>query len=144
MHQLDGRPAHLWIVGVASAMWNALGAFDFVMTQADNPAHLARFNLAHGAWVDDYPPLVDAAWAISAWSALAGSLLLLLRSRHALAAFGISLAGLMATTVYQQLYSPAPPGLLDPARQVMNLMAWAIAIGLLLYTGRLYARLSLR
>ena len=46
------------------------------------------------------PAWFTAAWAIGVWLSIAGSVLLLLRSRHAAAAFALSLAGLAASAVY--------------------------------------------
>ena len=34
MHQVNARaPMHLWIVGVLSLLWNAMGVFDYLATK---------------------------------------------------------------------------------------------------------------
>ena len=36
-------PVHLYVVGVASLLWNAGGAFDYFMTQTKNEEYMANF-----------------------------------------------------------------------------------------------------
>jgi hypothetical protein len=33
-------PVHLWIVGILSLLWNAMGCFDYVMTRMRNTDYL--------------------------------------------------------------------------------------------------------
>lgn len=93
-------PAHLWIIGVISLLWNAGGAYDYVMTQTKNVAYLDMLSDAQMAFLDAGPVWFEAAWAVGVWFSVIGSLLLLLRSRVAGAAFSLSLAGLIASSVY--------------------------------------------
>ena len=53
------------------------------------------------AFFASFPVWMKAFWAIGVWGAIAGSLLLLLRSRHAVTAFGLSLAGLAINSFWQ-------------------------------------------
>lgn len=64
-------------------------------------------------------------------------LLLLVRSRHAVAAFAVSLAGLAASTVYQYVLSTPPTEMMSGAMLAMNLLIWAAAIGSLWYAIRM-------
>lgn len=93
-------PAHLWIIGVVSLLWNAGGAYDYVMTQTKNVAYLERLTEAQKAFLDAGPMWFEATWAVGIWFSVIGSLLLLLRSRVAGAAFSLSLFGLIASSVY--------------------------------------------
>ena len=92
----EGAPAprHLWIVGVLSLLWNAFGAMDYVLTNTNNEAYLSQFTPEQLAYFIDFPAWTTAAWALGVWGALAGSVLLLMRSRFAVHAFGVSLAGM--------------------------------------------------
>ena len=36
-------PVHLWIVGGLSLLWNAFGAFDYLMTQLQVEAYMSQF-----------------------------------------------------------------------------------------------------
>jgi hypothetical protein len=47
-----------------------------------------------------FPLWANMAWALGVWGAVCGSILLLLRSRLAVQAFGISLTGMAANTIY--------------------------------------------
>lgn len=137
-------PAHLWIVGGLSALWNAFGAFDYTMTQTRNDAYLAQFTAEQRAYFDSFPALMEAAWAFGVWGGLLGSLLLLMRSRYAVFAFGISLAGLLVSTIYQYGMASPPESLMTGAMIAMNLVIWAVAIVLFIYATRMRARGVLR
>lgn len=127
-------PVHLWIVGVVSLLWNAFGALDYVMSQLRNEAWLSQLTEAQRAWLDASPAWADAAWAFGVWGALLGSVLLLMRSRHAFWAFAVSLAGLAVSTVYQHVVSPMPGA---GSMNMLMIAIWIVALGLLVYTYRM-------
>jgi hypothetical protein len=137
-------PVHLWIVGAVSALWNGFGAFDYLMTQTRNQAYLAHFTDPQRIYFESFPVWMEAAWACGVWGALLGSLLLLLRSRHAVSAFALSLAGLAVSTVYQYGLSSPPSDLQTAAMVGMNIAIWAVAVGLLAYAMRMRTRGVLR
>ncbi|MGB5556876.1 MAG: hypothetical protein WBN04_02585 [Paracoccaceae bacterium] len=93
-------PWHLWVVGIASLLWNAGGAFDYYMTQTRNEAYMGQFTPEQLEYFYSYPAWSVAAWAVGVWLAVAGSVLLLLRSALALWAFVLSFLGLILTSVY--------------------------------------------
>ena len=137
-------PTQLWIVGGLATVWNAFGAFDYVMTQTRNAAYLAGFTDPQRVYFDSFPVWMEAAWAFGVWGGLLGSLLLLMRSRHAVTAFAVSLAGLAISTVYQYVLNAPPAEMMTGAMMAMNLVIWAVAIGLLVYAMRMKARGVLR
>ncbi|WP_085217960.1 hypothetical protein [Allosphingosinicella indica] len=138
------RPAHLWIVGVVSALWNMIGAYDFTMTQASPDTHLAAYTASQRAWIDGFPILMEVGWGLGTVGALAGSLLLIARSRYALAAFAASLVGLLIVTLYTYGPYPPPPEMQGGAAVALNLVIWAVAIALFLYARRMQAKGVLR
>ena len=93
-------PIHLWLVAIVALVWNAGGAYDYVMTQAQNVDYLAMLSDAQKAFLDDGPMWFEAAWAVGVWFSVLGALLLFLKSRLAAPAFGLSFAGLMVSSVY--------------------------------------------
>jgi hypothetical protein len=131
-------PLHLWIVAVLATVWNAFGAFDYLMTQTHNEAYLANFTDPQRVYFDSFPLWMEAAWAFGVWGGLLGALLLLLRSRHAVAAFAVSLAGLAISTLYQYVLSAPPEEMKSGVMLGMNLAIWAIAIGLLWYAMKMH------
>jgi hypothetical protein len=141
---LAWAPAHLWIVGILALLWNAFGAFDYVMSQIQNDAYLAHFSEADRLYFNAFPAWMEAAWALGVWGGLLGSLLLLARSRHAEFAFGLSLLGLLAATIYQHLLSAMPADLKTGAMLAMNVVIWAVAIALFIYAHRMRTRGMLR
>ena len=125
-------PWHLWVVGVLSLVWNALGGFDYVMTKTHNPKYLGAFTPEVRAWFDSYPLWMNVAWALGVWTGILGSLLLLLRSRWAVHAFAVSLAGLAVSTVYQYLIGTMPESLRTNGGTGFTAVLWVVA-GLLLW-----------
>ncbi|HET9428564.1 MAG TPA: hypothetical protein VFO69_09420 [Allosphingosinicella sp.] len=137
-------PLHLWLVGGISALWNAMGALDYTMTQTRNPTWMAQLTPDQIAWFDTAPMVAHASWAFGVWGALIGSLLLLARSRYAVIAFVLSLAGLAVNTIYQMTV-PMPSGHMDSAAMIgFHVLIWAVAIVLLVYALRMRARGVLR
>ena len=137
-------PLHLWIVGGLSALWNAFGCFIYLMTQTRNSDFLASMTAEQRAYHETFPTAMDAAYAFGVWGALAGSLLLLVRSRHAVTAFAVSLAGLATTTFYQYVLASPPPVPEGDLTAYMPMLIWAIAIFLLVYALRMRRRGVLR
>jgi hypothetical protein len=94
-------PWHLWVVGVVSLCWKGFGAYDYLMTVTHDAKWLANVPPAAMAIVDAFPAWAVAAWAIGVWVSVLGSLLLLIRSRHAATAFLVSLLGAAVAYAYQ-------------------------------------------
>ncbi len=113
-------PWHLWVVGVLSLLWNGFGAYDYLMSKLQNREYLegafapAGVSVDAGiAYMDAMPLWANLAWGFGVWGAVAGSILLLLRSRYAMHAFVVSLAGLVLGAI-RQTTSPMP-GMTDSA-----------------------------
>jgi hypothetical protein len=120
-------PWHLWAVGVVSLLWNAFGGYDFIMTTTQGETYLRAsgfdqpmidYFLAMPAWM--YAP-----WVLGVWGAVAGSILLLLRNRLAVWAFGLSLIGAFVSLIYGQVID-APP--LSAEMAMMRYMPYVIAL----------------
>lgn len=92
-------PTAYWVIALLSLLWNAGGAFDYTMTQLGNADYMSSFTPEQVAYFNAFPAWHDATWAIGTWGALAGSVLLLIRSRFAIVAFAASLFGIVATTL---------------------------------------------
>ena len=126
--ELRRTPWHLWVVGVISLLWNAFGAYDYTMSKLspDSYFHEAGLNDASIAFMKAFPAWLTAFWALGVWGSLVGSLLLLLRSRHAVTAFALSLLGLAVSQGYQALAMQAP----QPPPMALMLVIW---VSLLLF-----------
>ena len=141
--EVGRTPRLLWVVGTLSLAWNAMGAFDYMMTQTRNATWLAAASAEQRAYIEAIPALMVAFWALGVWGALTGSALLLARSRHAVTAFAVSLSGLAVTSIYQWLVAPWP-GVRSAGEIAFTLALWAVAIGLLLYARGMRAKGVLR
>ena len=129
-------PKHLWAIGLLSLAWNAFGAVDYTMTNLRDPDYLGKFSPQMVQVLDLMPVWVIAAWALGVWGAVAGSVLLLLRSRFAVHAFGVSLMGLASSTFYQ-FGARIPEELRTSDMNAMTLVIWIAAVGLFLYAARM-------
>lgn len=139
-------PTSFWIVAVLSLIWNAIGANDYLQTQLRNRAYLEQVAGGTGLTVDELiahfaasPWWLDAFWALGVWGAVAGSVLLLMRSRHALAAFLASLVGLIVVSINGFL--EPPPGAQNMVFAVVfTAILFAVLLGLIVYCRRMIAR----
>ncbi|GMN03164.1 hypothetical protein [Erythrobacter sp. MTPC3] len=129
-------PWHLWVIGVVSLLWNAGGAASYTMTELgmlegmEMPPEQLKYFYSFPAWA-------VAFWALGVWGCLFGSIALLFRSKWAVTLYGISIVGLIGTTVYQRLFSDFPESM-DTAGQTLFAVAiWVITIGLFLYSSRM-------
>jgi hypothetical protein len=118
-------PWHLWVVGIVSLLWNAFGGYDYTMTQLRDPGYLGMFadqmgmSLAEvNSFFDSFPAWASVLWALGVWGSVLGSILLLMRSRHAVAAFLISLVGAVLSFAYQFTID-LPPAMDTPMNKAM-------------------------
>lgn len=132
-------PMHLWIVGGLAVLWNAFGGYDYVMTRTGNIEYLSQMG-ADGneilAWVDSFPMWAQFGWGLGVWMGVLGSVLLLLRSRWAVHAFGLSLIGMVLSFGYQYTAAPEMPGTADDGPMAYMPLFIAL-VGVLLFV---YAR----
>lgn len=133
-------PWHLWVTGTATLLWNSMGAMDYVMTQTRNEAYMRQFSEAQLAYIDSFPTWVQATWAISVWFSVLGSLLLLLRTRHAVPVFWISLAALCATMFNNYILANTSfAEVVGPFELLFTAVILAVAVALPYYAKRLRA-----
>jgi len=136
-------PMHLWIVGLISLLWNAMGAFDYSATELRLEFYMSQFTQEQLNYFYGFPAWVIAAWAIAVWSSLLGSIGLLLRKRWAVSLFGIAIVGLAVTTLYNAVLSNGFEIMGDGAA-IFTAVIWVIAVLLLLYSVKMAGRGILR
>lgn len=109
-------PRHFWAVAVLGLLWNAYGGFDYTMSHLQGEAYYRQSGMSDGqiAYMASYPVWMHAVWAIGVWGAVAGSVLMLLRSRWASPAFTASIAGAIGNTAYTAV-APGGPGVMGLA-----------------------------
>jgi hypothetical protein len=128
----SGTPWHVWAVGVVSLLWNAYGGYDYTMSQLRDPAYLQATMGPMGisleranAYLDSFPVWADALWAIGVWGSVAGSVLLLVRSRYAVWAFAASFVAAALNFAFEFTSDAMPELAAHPMAKVMPLVVLA-------------------
>jgi hypothetical protein len=96
-------PTRYWLISCIGSVWFAMGALDYVMISYKIPAYMQAMPEDLQFWLDQRPVCFKSVWAISVWSALLGSFLLLLRHRQALGPFVLSLASFLIVVLWAYL-----------------------------------------
>lgn len=134
-------PWHLWVVGVVTLMFNLLGITSYLTVKLGMMAE-AGMTPTQIAFMESYPVWANAVWAMGVWGAFAGSVLLLLRSRWAVAAMTAALIGLVGVTVAEMLVLSVPPEMETPIG--LRAAIWLVTLFLLAYARRMAAERVLR
>ena len=146
----DRTPVHLWIVGGLALLWSAFGCYDYLMTRMRNTEYLAGMMPSVDpnavlAWIDAFPVWAQFGWGLGVWGGLVGAILLLLRSRWAVLAMGLSLLGAVLGLGYQALAAPPLAGMEDSAAAaIMPYVIIGVALALFLYARSMRAKGVLR
>lgn len=138
-------PTSFWVISGLSLLWNMFGGYDYMMTRSRNTEYLSQVGDPQVllGWIDSFPIWAQIAWPVGVWGSLLGSVLLLLRSRHAVIAFAASLAGAVVSFSYQ--FAVTPPAALDTtANKLMPLVIIGIVVFLWWYSRRSAAQGLLR
>jgi hypothetical protein len=118
-------PVHLWLVGIVSLLWNCFGCYQYLMVNLKNQAFMAGVPTDQVAYMDSLPSWLTAFWAIGVWGGLAGSILLLVRSRYSVWAFALSFVGAVVGLGYQMFMTQRPASMTEGA---MAAIPWAIIL----------------
>ena len=106
------------------------------MARTQNPANVemipAEFRTEYPAYLDEMPIWASAGWGFGVWGSIWGSVLILLRSRHAVTALVASLVGLAVNSLYS--YVAADTNLAMLAGNSAKLFSAAILVILLVRT----------
>lgn len=122
-------PVHLWIVGVVTLLFNAMGMVSYLTTKLGMLAEMG-LNAEQIAFMESYPAWISAFWALGVWGAFGGSMLLLARSRWAVPTMVVATIGLVATTFGNTMILDVPPAMQAP---VLDVAIWVVTLFLLFY-----------
>jgi len=138
-------PWHLWVVGIVSLLWNAVGAMDFVMTQMRNEAYLKAFTPEQLEYFHSFPLWAVTCWGVATWGSLLGSALLLARRGLAYQVFVGSTVCMVLTTLYSFGLSDGLKVMGGGAGMIIfNALIFIIGILLLVYAKSMRQRGVLR
>lgn len=139
MQESVKAPAHLWIVGIVSLLWNAVGAFDYLASQLKIEFYMSQFPPEQLEYFYGFPAWAVAAWAVGVWGSFFGSLALLLRKSWAVWLFGASIFGLAVNTVYTYALSDGM-AVMGQTGAIFTAVIWVIVLLLFLYARALVKR----
>ena len=134
-------PWHLWVVGAVTLLFNLLGITSYLTVKLGMMAE-AGMTPTQIAFMETYPAWATTVWAMGVWGAFAGSLLLLFKSRWAVAAMSVALTGLVGVTIAEMLVLDVPPDMQTPVG--LRGAIWLVTLFLLLYARRMAAAGVLR
>jgi len=143
MNQTPKTPVHLWIVGILSLLWNAVGAFDYSATQFRYEPYMSQYTQQQLDYFYAFPAWVEACWAFGVWGAFIGSIAMLLRKAWAVWLFGISILGLAGSTVYNFVLSDGA-AVMGEGGAIFTGVIWIIALFLFFYAQAMAKRGVLR
>ena len=126
-------PRHLWVIGIVTLLWNAMGAFDYLMTQTQNESYMGQLTPEQIEFFYGFPSWVVAFWAIAVWGGVLGSILLLLRRSLAVSVFMVSFASMFITAIQNYVFSNA----LEVSGMfglIFSVVIFLVALGLILYS----------
>lgn len=106
-------PGSYWVVAVLGLLWNSFGAYLYTMANLGDASVTAGAPPAMQDYIAHMPVWAHAGWAFGIWGSFAGSVLMIVRRRHAVAAFAVSLAGAVASYAAQAI-----AGVLTPAEPI--------------------------
>lgn len=129
-------PWHLWVIGAVSLLWNSGGVISYTMTELGKLDGMG-FTSAELEFFANFPTWAVATWALGVWGCFFGSIALLLRSRHSVLLYGISIFGLIGTTIYQQVVADLPETMQTTEDNLFSAMIWVITIALFIYASRM-------
>lgn len=95
--------ASFWVVAGLGFLWNSFGAYLYTMARFNPDVALAQASPAIRDYVANAPLWADIGYGLGVWGSMLGSVLMLVRSRHAVPAFLVSLIGALASFAAQAM-----------------------------------------
>ena len=124
-------PWHLWLIGVLTLLFNAMGIVSYLTTKL---GWLAEMGMTPSqiAFMETYPAWATTVWAMGVWGAFAGSVLVLLRSGWAVVAMVVALVGLIGVTLAESAVLDVPADMRTPLG--LKAAIWGVTLFLLFYS----------
>lgn len=95
--------ASFWVVAGLGFLWNSFGAYLYTMAKLDPASMLAGAPQAMQDYIAAAPLWANIGYGLGIWGSFLGSVLLLLRRRHAETAFLVSLLGAIVSYAGQAM-----------------------------------------
>lgn len=125
-------PWHLWVVGVFAVLWDAMGAYDYLMTQTQNESYMAAFTPEQLEFFYGFPTWLVFFWAIAVWGGLLASVLLVMRKRLAVNLFLVSFLCMCVTAAHNYFIANGIE-IMGTLGAIFSVLIFVFALGFWLY-----------
>ena len=140
-YALDRKtPWHLWVAAILTLLWNGSGAVTIMLAQL---GRLPDISADEAAYYAAQPLWFVISTSVATFTPVAAGIALLVRSRLAVLLFAISLALILANSIYE-LAAGVSRALVNPGAMVVTIIIVAIAILQLAYSNAMKKRGVLR
>lgn len=96
-------PTSFWVIAVIGLLWNSLGAYLYMTARLDPETALAAATPAMRDYFVNQPIWANLGYGLGIWGSFFGSVAMVLRSRHAVGLFLVSLVGAVASHIAQAM-----------------------------------------
>ena len=117
-------PASFWVIAVLGLLWNCFGAYLYLMARTNPDAALAGADPAMKDYVLNQPIWANIGYGLGIWGSFFGSVAMVLRSRHAVPLFLVSLIGAVVSHLGQAMAGVLPVGLAITIIAVIAFLWW--------------------
>lgn len=122
--QAAKAPLSFWVISLLGLLWNSFGAYLYLLSKLDPETALTGATPAMRAYIEAMPVWAHVGWSLGIWGSLLGSVLMLIRSRHAVTAFLVSLLGALTSFAAQAMAGVLPVGLSVGIALVIAFLWW--------------------
>ncbi len=129
----QGRPWHLWVIGIVGFLWSSIGVFAFVATQTKFEPVMGQYPAEQVEYFYSFPAWSVWFWAIGVFGGVIGCLLLLLRNRLAVGVLLASTIGAIVSNCYGMLFGGGMEVMGGPVALIFPTIIVIIAAFLTLY-----------
>ena len=119
-----GAPPSYWAVTTLGLLWNLFGGYLYMLSKMNPEAAMQGAAPAMLDYVLTMPLWAHIGWSVGIWGSVLGSLLMVVRSRHAVTAFMASLIGALVSFAAQGIVGVLPFGLSAMIVGVIAFLWW--------------------
>jgi hypothetical protein len=117
-------PLSYWVIAILGLLWNGFGAYLYMISKLDPETAMQGATPEMRDYVASMPLWAHVGWSLGIWGSALGSVLMLVRSRHAVSAFLVSLLGALASFAAQAMAGVLPIGLSLTIAAVIAFLWW--------------------
>ncbi|MFM5948126.1 MAG: hypothetical protein ACKOPM_02685 [Novosphingobium sp.] len=117
-------PTTFWVIAVLGLLWNAFGAYLYLLARLDPQTALAGADPAMKNYVANQPIWANIGYGLGIWGSFFGSVAMVLRSRQAVNLFLASLVGAAISHLGQAMAGVIPVGLAVMIMAVIAFLWW--------------------